>query len=191
MLTAISSTNNSYNDTEADVTQNAYAYYVSIAVESCTTTQKTAVKENVSNNFRYTSRVNETTEIKSNQKFIQDDNGDYDDDGVLNSEDQCPDSPEGSTVDVNGCAVFTLPLNNNKVSVTSASCIGNSDGSIGLSVEDASYNYTISVTGKDDPIALGGDTKTASVTGLGTGTYTCLVFGSMFWQLLRKTIGKS
>ncbi|MDC0924531.1 cadherin-like domain-containing protein, partial [Flavobacteriaceae bacterium] len=171
-LTAISSTNNSYNDTEADVTQNAYAYYVSIAVESCTTTQKTAVKENVSNNFRYTSRVNETTEIKSNQKFIQDDNGDYDNDGVLNAVDSCLDTPEGSIVDVNGCAIFTLPLNNNKVSVISASCIGNTDGSIGLSIEDASYAYSVTVTGKDDPITLGGDTKTASVTGLGTGTYT-------------------
>jgi hypothetical protein len=171
-LTAISSANNSYNDTGADVTQNAYSYYVSIAVESCTTTQKTGVKENLSNNFRYTSRVNETTEIKSNQKFIQDDNGDYDDDGVLNAEDQCPDSPEGSTVDVNGCPIFTLPLDNNKVSVTSASCIGNTDGSIGLSVEDESYNYTVTVTGQDDPITLGGETKTASVTGLGKGTYT-------------------
>jgi hypothetical protein len=114
--------------------------------------KKLELKENLSNNFRYTSRVNETTEIKSNQKFIQDDNGDYDNDGVLNSVDQCPDSPEGSTVDVNGCPVFTLPLDNNKVSVTSASCIGNTDGSIGISVEDESYNYTVTVTGQDDPI---------------------------------------
>ena len=105
-LTAISSANNSYNDTEADVTQNAYSYYVSIAVESCTTTQKTGAKENLSNNFRYSSRVNETTEIKSNQKFIQDDNGDYDDDGVLNADDTCPNTPEGATVDINGCEVF-------------------------------------------------------------------------------------
>ena len=171
-LTAISSANNSYNDTEADVTQNAYSYYVSIAVESCTTTQKTGAKENLSNNFRYSSRVNETTEIKSNQKFIQDDNGDYDDDGVLNADDTCPNTPEGATVDVNGCPVFTLPLDNNKVSVTSASCIGNTDGSIGLSIEDESYNYTVTVTGQDDPISLGAETKTASVTGLGTGTYT-------------------
>ena len=49
---------------------------------------------------------------------------------------------------------FTLPLDNNKVSVTSASCIGTADGSIGLSVEDVSYNYTVTVTGQDDPIAL-------------------------------------
>ena len=97
---------------------------------------------------------------------------DVDGDGVLNVDDNCPDTPEGLTVDVNGCEVFDLPLENNKVSVTSASCIGNTDGSIGISVEDDSYNYTVTVTGQDDPITLGGETKTASVTGLGTGTYT-------------------
>jgi hypothetical protein len=97
---------------------------------------------------------------------------DLDDDGILNIDDNCPNTPDGTTVDVNGCPVFTLPLDNNKVSVTSASCIGTTDGSIGLSIEDASYNYTVTVTGKDDPIALGDKTKTASVSGLGTGTYT-------------------
>jgi hypothetical protein len=97
---------------------------------------------------------------------------DTDEDGVYDYQDQCPDTPEGTTVDVNGCPVFTLPLDNNKVSVTSASCIGNADGSIGLSVEDASFSYSVTVTGQDDPITLGGETKTASVTGLGTGAYT-------------------
>ena len=97
---------------------------------------------------------------------------DRDGDGILNTEDTCPDSTVGVTVDVTGCEIFTLPLDNNKVSVTSASCIGNTDGSIGISVEDESYNYTVTVTGQDDPITLGGETKTASVTGLGTGTYT-------------------
>ena len=97
---------------------------------------------------------------------------DSDGDGVTDSVDKCPDTPEGSAVDFDGCPVFTLPLDNNKVSVTSASCIGTTDGSIGLSIEDASYAYSVTVTGKDDPITLGGETKTASVTGLGTGTYT-------------------
>jgi hypothetical protein len=97
---------------------------------------------------------------------------DIDGDGILNADDNCPDTPEGTTVDLNGCPIFTLPLDNNKVWVTSASCIGNTDGSIGLSIEDDSYNYTVTVTGQDDPITLGGETKTASVTGLGTGTYT-------------------
>jgi hypothetical protein len=97
---------------------------------------------------------------------------DRDGDGILNDNDTCPDSKVGVTVDVTGCELFTLPENNNKVSVTSSTCIGNTDGSIGLSVEDTSYAYTVTVTGKDDPITLGGETKTASVTGLGKGTYT-------------------
>ena len=51
---------------------------------------------------------------------------DTDGDGIKDSLDQCPNTPsEGATVDFNGCPVFTLPLDNNKVSVTSASCIGN------------------------------------------------------------------
>ena len=65
-----------------------------------------------------------------------------------------------------------LPINNNKVSVTSASCIGTTDGSIGLSIEDASFDYSITVTGKDDPITITGDDKTASVPNLAKGTYT-------------------
>jgi len=97
---------------------------------------------------------------------------DEDNDGVIDSNDNCPNTPEGTTVDINGCPIFTLPKDNNKVLVTSSTCIGNTDGSIGLSVEDTSYNYTVTVTGQDDPITLGGETKTASVTGLGKGTYT-------------------
>ena len=67
--------------------------------------------------------------------------------------------------------MFELPVNNNKVEITSASCIGASDGSIGLSVEDNSYDYSITVTGKD-PVLINGENKTASITGLAKGTYS-------------------
>ena len=97
---------------------------------------------------------------------------DTDNDSVSDRFDNCPDTTEGVIVDVNGCEVFDLPLDNNKVSVMSSTCIGNTDGSIGLSVEDASYSYLVTITGQDDPITLGAETKTASVTGLGKGTYT-------------------
>ena len=97
---------------------------------------------------------------------------DDDNDGVLDVDDVCPNTPSGTIVDVTGCAIFTLPANNNKVEVTSATCIGNSDGSIGLSVEDNSYDYSITVTGKDDPIVITGENKTASITGLAKGDYT-------------------
>jgi len=95
---------------------------------------------------------------------------DLDNDGVLNENDKCPNTRAGAVVDIKGCEVFTLPLNNNKVIVTSASCTGNSDGSIKLSVEDDTYNYYITITGKEDVSLLFGD-KTASVSGLSRGSY--------------------
>ena len=97
---------------------------------------------------------------------------DADGDGILNTEDDCANTPLGSKVNTKGCVVFELPVNNNKVEVTSATCIGTTDGSIGLSVEDASFDYSITVTGKDDPVAITGENKTASITGLAAGTYS-------------------
>ena len=95
---------------------------------------------------------------------------DTDEDGVYDSQDQCPDTPAGAKVDVTGCQIFELPVNNYKVEVASATCIGNSDGVIDLSVEDASYDYTVTITGKDN-VTITGTNKTASVTGLAKGTY--------------------
>jgi hypothetical protein len=96
---------------------------------------------------------------------------DSDGDGIKDKDDKCPDTPAGAQVDFDGCQVFSLPTDNNKVSVTSATCIGTSDGSIGLSVENASYDYTITVTNNDN-VTITGDSKTGSVTGLAAGTYT-------------------
>ena len=113
----------------------------------------------------------------SDQKDSDNDNigdvcdDDIDGDGVINSNDVCPNTPEGAKVDVKGCEVFELPLSNYKVEVGSATCIGNSDGSINLSVEDASFDYTVTITGKDN-VTITGDSKTASVSGLAKGTYT-------------------
>ena len=95
---------------------------------------------------------------------------DSDLDGVGDSTDQCPNTPVGSKVDVTGCKVFELPVNNYKVEVASATCIGNSDGVIDLSVEDASFDYTVTITGKDN-VTITGTNKTGSLTGLAKGTY--------------------
>ena len=95
---------------------------------------------------------------------------DSDLDGVGDSTDQCPDTPAGTKVDVTGCKIFELPVNNYKVEVASATCIGNSDGVIDLSVEDASFDYTVTITGKDN-VTITGTNKTGSVTGLAKGTY--------------------
>ena len=95
---------------------------------------------------------------------------DSDYDGVKDNVDQCPDTPSGAKVDTTGCPIFELPVNNYKVEVSSATCIGTSDGVIDLSVEDASYDYTVTITGKDN-VTITGANKTASVTALAKGTY--------------------
>ena len=95
---------------------------------------------------------------------------DSDLDGIGDSTDQCPDTPSGAKVDTNGCEIFELPVNNYRVEVGSATCIGTSDGVIDLSVEDASFDYTVTITGKDN-VTITGSNKTASVTGLSKGTY--------------------
>ena len=97
---------------------------------------------------------------------------DSDGDGVLNTEDECANTPLGSNTNLKGCIVFNLPVTNNKVSVTSASCIGTSDGSLELSVLNSTFDYSITVTGKDDPVVITGENKTTSVTGLAKGTYS-------------------
>ena len=61
-------------------------------------------------------------------------------------------------------------MNNFKVEVGSATCIGTSDGVIDLSVEDASYDYTVTITGKEN-LTITGTNTTGSVTGLSKGTY--------------------
>ena len=105
-----------------------------------------------------------------NMNWMQFRDMDSDLDGIGDSQDQCPDTPSGAKVDVTGCQIFELPVNNYKVEVSSATCIGNSDGVIDLSVEDASYDYTVTITGKDN-VTITGTNKTGSVTGLAEGTY--------------------
>ena len=120
-------------------------------------------------------RVNDGT-VLSSAGFIQITitSNDLDEDGILNDDDKCPNTPAGTIVDVKGCPVFTLPVNNNKVLVSSATCIGTSDGSLEISIEDNSFDYTVNIVGNNFGISklIVGENKTASVTGLAKGTYT-------------------
>ncbi|SNR39369.1 Por secretion system C-terminal sorting domain-containing protein [Lutibacter flavus] len=69
---------------------------------------------------------------------------DLDGDGVLNTFDACPNTPEGAEVDTNGCLV--LPSDNFKLEVTGETCPDKNNGQISFSSETA-YNYLITVDG--------------------------------------------
>lgn len=72
---------------------------------------------------------------------------DSDQDGVLDTVDQCPNTPPGSTVNVHGCEIFTIAQDNFKLSLTAESCIDQDDGSIEIEVIDNNYDYTATLTG--------------------------------------------
>ena len=96
---------------------------------------------------------------------------DSDQDGVNDSQDQCLDTPSSVPVDINGCEIFNLPNNNYTISLESLSCIGENDGSISISVEDESLNYTLRVNGENsiDLNSTNGYQQTFS--NLSPGTY--------------------
>ena len=72
---------------------------------------------------------------------------DNDEDGIRNDLDLCPDTPQGLSVDINGCEVFHLPNTNYSIQITSSSCNGGNDGSIVVGVENQVVNYTLDVNG--------------------------------------------
>jgi len=97
---------------------------------------------------------------------------DFDEDGVLNKDDICPNTPLGSKVNAKGCRFFEMPANNYRIKVTSSSCINSNDGRIELTVVNSSYDYSVLLSGMSNPVIITGENKTANVTGLSKGDYT-------------------
>jgi endoglucanase len=71
---------------------------------------------------------------------------DLDDDGVLNENDDCPNTPKDTTVDANGCIIFTLPVNNFGIKVLGESCPGKEDGRIIITTVKTN-NYQLNLNG--------------------------------------------
>ena len=83
----------------------------------------------------------------------------------------CDDSNIG-TVSINvDKGTFSLPDGNNKISVGSCTCNGKNDGFLTFSIEKNLYDYSITVSGQDQPIKINGTNKSATLSGLGKGTY--------------------
>lgn len=98
---------------------------------------------------------------------------DIDGDGILNTLDNCSNTPQGATIDVFGCEVFNLPSNNFSIAVNDVSCIGNSDGRIAIAVVNESVDYSVSVTGINTPYVFNSSNGySTSIDGLISGTYS-------------------
>lgn len=95
---------------------------------------------------------------------------DDDGDGVLNSEDECPNTPSNTTVDTSGCETFSLPVDNFRVLSKGESCSNSNNGSIKITAI-ANYSYTAIITGNG--VNASGDFTTtgANIVDLEGGTY--------------------
>lgn len=80
-----------------------------------------------------------------NFNWLEFDNPDTDKDGVLDADDLCPNTPENTIVDVAGCEIFSLPVNNYVLNIFSETCRSQNNGSISiLAIENYEYSVTLS-----------------------------------------------
>ena len=100
---------------------------------------------------------------------------DSDGDGVPNSLDLCPNTPVGTTVDVDGCPVFTLPATNFSILTIGESCINNENGMVEIEAE-LPLNYTAVLEGVDNQVSFTQNfTDTALFGDLSSGNYTLCI----------------
>lgn len=98
---------------------------------------------------------------------------DSDGDGVADIYDDCPDTPAGAIVGLDGCELFSLPQDNYTLEVVSASCIGSENGQIKLSAANTDYVYQVEVSGIGESFELASaNGHELLISDLGVGSHT-------------------
>lgn len=114
---------------------------------------------------------------------------DDDGDGVANAYDNCPDTPSNEVVNASGCPIFTIPVDNFSLLVTSLSCPEIHNGSIQISSKETGYSFTASIEGKGLNNTFSSSTE---FTGLSAGDYkVCITVAEIddFEQCFNVTVG--
>ncbi|MDB4293473.1 T9SS type A sorting domain-containing protein, partial [Maribacter sp.] len=94
---------------------------------------------------------------------------DEDGDGVENDQDQCPGTAPNTTVDTNGCEIFSLPSNNFRLLSKGESCSSSNNGSITIdALQNLSYSAVLNGNGQNKSADF---TSTTSFEDLEGGTY--------------------
>ena len=95
---------------------------------------------------------------------------DIDNDGILNTNDLCDDTPLGETIGVDGCIVFTLPANNFSLLIKSETCRNSDNGSVTITATE-SFNYTAQITGNGLDMSNPPFTSITNFNNLSAGNY--------------------
>ena len=96
-------------------------------------------------------------------------NDDIDGDGILNENDDCSNTVMGAAVDTNGCAIFTLPIDNFTIGAYGESCPDKNNGKIDISALEE-YNYKLTLIGNGLSISRS-FTSGITLGGLDPATY--------------------
>ncbi len=97
---------------------------------------------------------------------------DDDNDGVDNVDDLCPDTPLGSTVNTDGCEIFTISADNFRVKVIGESCKASDDGAISIISNETSLQFKATIQETNAEIDF---TSEATFTDLSAGDYTVCI----------------
>ena len=109
---------------------------------------------------------------------------DSDNDGVMDTDDLCPNTMEGIAVNATGCPIFNLASNNFEIEVVGETCVDKSNGKIIISA-DEDLNYTTTINGTNHQF-----TTNLTVENLAPDTYEfcILVDGKTYQQCYEVTI---
>lgn len=113
--------------------------------------------------------------VASSNENVDDINEDEDDDndGILNVDDICSNTPNGSIVDENGCTVTTYPANQFTIISTGVSCINSNNGSIFIeALNDEEFNASIIGEDENRTIVF---TETLTISDLAKGEYNLCI----------------
>jgi len=77
---------------------------------------------------------------------------DIDNDGVIDTEDDCLNTREGAKVNIHGCEIFSLPNSNFELRLFSETCKSSNNGSISITAKE-DFSYTATLTGKTTEVS--------------------------------------
>jgi len=94
---------------------------------------------------------------------------DDDNDGVVDEEDDCPATPFGEPVDLFGCPIFNLPVDNFSILTTGETCTTSDNGNINISAVET-FDYTATLIG-DQETRVRNFTNTLEMRNIRAGIY--------------------
>lgn len=108
-----------------------------------------------------------------NLNWIAFDAPDSDGDGVYDTYDLCPGTPENTLVDVNGCEIFSFPAENFLITISSETCREANDGKIKIEAL-VNLDYSLSLSANDF-FETRTFTNQVEFENLSAGTYTACI----------------